>query len=254
MEPRQQMPMAKPLETKLLWMLSMRVTAHVVNFFKRRSRVDRVDPNERSYIFYSLHFSQFPYCKPLPVSFQPKWLLIELHSGDPIGAGFGCSMTRTQDWTLPTRADLYNREMEARAADYAHSCYGNPEIGNPTNCEFFYFQNITYPPPAYSYQCPFASKEVCVRFTQSVTFDTGLVDASLLGVNSPVTHKFRRKTTCSPLSIASPFFTNITSNGSTTCFYRYGGTLKYSSQSFGNITYSTTGHPFSWQVVGYKVR
>jgi hypothetical protein len=152
-----------------------------------------------------------------------------------------------------SRADLYDREKEARAGEYARNCYGNPSVTDPTHCEFFYFRNITYNKPSYSYVCPFPSKEVCAPSTQSVTFDTDLVDASLLGINSPVTHKFRRRTACSPLNLEGPFATNVTTNGSTTYLYNYGHTMNFGVHPANNITYSTTGDPFIWQVAGYKL-
>lgn len=113
-------------------------------------------------------------------------------------------------------ADLFNCEKGSRAADYAYSCYGDLKPGDPTECEFFYSGNITYSEPSYSYECSFPSKDVCAPSTQSVTFDTGIEDVSVLGINSPTTDKFRRRTTCSSLHIGSPFVATTMRNGTTT--------------------------------------
>ncbi|QDS76627.1 hypothetical protein FKW77_007884 [Venturia effusa] len=150
-------------------------------------------------------------------------------------------------------ADLNDRQKEARAADYARRCYGDSQPGEPTQCDFFYTRNITYSEPFYSYKCPFPSNDVSAPATQSVTFDTGLVHASVLGINSDKTHKFRRKTTCSSLRLDGPFMTKIVQHGSTTYFYHFGHVMGNRHEPLSNVTYSTTGDPFTWEFPGYKL-
>jgi hypothetical protein len=150
-----------------------------------------------------------------------------------------------------TRADVYDREKEFRAGEYAKYCYDTSDKLQSMYCGFFYQPNISFT-TSYSYECPFADEEVCVLGSPAVTFDTGLVDASNIGVNDKVTYKFRRWTTCSPLNVGPPYVRNQTTNGTTTFYYYYGQTVD--GDKITNYTFSSTGNPFSWLAPAYHVK
>ena len=94
-------------------------------------------------------------------------------------------------------SDVYNYQMEARAADYAQNCYDAETAADPIGCDFFYNSSIGFTTKSFD-RCPFEPFELCRDGLYSaVTFDTGLVDANIIGINSETAHKFRRRTTCS---------------------------------------------------------
>jgi hypothetical protein len=138
-----------------------------------------------------------------------------------------------------TRARMLDLEKEERAAQFAEDCYGRPSIA-VSRCKVFHQPRLPGSAPIYTNKCPFAP-EICLR-NQSVTFDTEIIDAKVLGINSPSTPKFRRSTTCTPLSMAYPFVQNSTSNGTTTYTYHY-GTKTEGSQTVDH-TYTTVGDPW----------
>ncbi|KAF2004725.1 hypothetical protein P154DRAFT_560501 [Amniculicola lignicola CBS 123094] len=154
------------------------------------------------------------------------------------------------------RADLMDRGKEARAGDYVEDCYEKPEGVPGSHCMFFYKPKINYS-TSYSWKCPFQDDNVCAESQQAVTFDTGLIDAADIGVNSAATYKFNKSTTCAPLSIEYPYVQNQTHNGSTTYYYNYGSIVDWEMDpptTIRNYTYSTTGNPFKWLAPVYDVR
>ncbi|KAM7196669.1 hypothetical protein V8F33_006009 [Rhypophila sp. PSN 637] len=155
-----------------------------------------------------------------------------------------------------TRADVYERDKEARAGEYARNCYERSNIAGQEQpyslCDFFSHRNITYTKTS-NFTCPFADDSVCVTGAQAVTFDTGLVDASRIGINAEITYKFRRSTTCAPLNDDYPFVRNATSHNTTTFFYQYGSLLDWDDE-IANYTFSTTNDPFDTRVPAYDVR
>ncbi|KAL9127469.1 MAG: hypothetical protein Q9217_003669 [Psora testacea] len=103
------------------------------------------------------------------------------------------------------RDDLDNYRKEARASQYARTCYKSQDPRSPFSYGMFYNQSIIFETRTHQL-CPFASPELCMGGLYSaVTFDTGLIDGSVIGINAPVTHKFRRSTTCSPLNTSEPY-------------------------------------------------
>jgi hypothetical protein len=138
-----------------------------------------------------------------------------------------------------TRARMLDLEKEERAAQFAEDCYGRPSIA-VSRCKVLRQPRLPGAAPIYTNKCPFAP-EICLR-NQSVTFDTGLIDAKVLGINSPRMPKFRRSTTCTPLTMAYPFVQNTTSNGTTTYTYHYG--TKTEGTQTSDQTYTTVGDPW----------
>ena len=158
---------------------------------------------------------------------------------DSEGAGEGAA----------TRADTFERVKEARAGDYAQNCYADSDILDPTRCDFFYKPNISFT-TSYTFDCPFPESSACVRGVPAVTFDTGPVDAGDIGINAKRPYKFRRRTTCTPLSTEYPYVRNETINGTTAYYYRY-ATRADIGQDY---MYTTIGNPFDWPAPAYNVR
>ena len=146
------------------------------------------------------------------------------------------------------RDDLYNYQKEARASQYARTCYNAPNPDDPFSCRIFYNQSIEFDTKT-DQPCPFASSELCSGGLYSaVSFDTGLVDASVIGVNAPVTHKFRRTTSCSPLNMSKPYI--VSSEGTDNTDYHY----YYGRKDDIEYTFNTSGRPFDWLVPVYSVK
>lgn len=151
-----------------------------------------------------------------------------------------------------TRHDVFDREKELRAGDYAKSCYDTTNVLQSMSCNFFYQPNISFS-LSYTYECPLKDRSLCVEGAPAVTFDTGLVAANRIGINaeSKDTYKFRRSSTCTPLSISYPYVQSRDSNGTTAFDYYYGqiSDSDYSRES----TFSSVGRPFDVQLPAYDV-
>ena len=146
------------------------------------------------------------------------------------------------------RDDLDNYQKEARASQYARTCYNAPHPDDPFSCRIFYNQSIEFHTKT-NQPCPFASSELCSGGLYSaVSFDTGLIDASVIGINAPVTHKFRRTTSCSPLNMSKPYI--VSSEGANNTDYHY----YYGPKDDIEYTFNTSGRPFEWLVPVYSVK
>jgi len=144
------------------------------------------------------------------------------------------------------RADVFDRAKETRAGEYAKYCY-NSSSALPLRCGFFYETEIKFN-TTYQYKCPFPKEDICIRGSPAVTFDTGLVAASSIGINDPYGYRFRRSTTCTPLSTESPYVRNGTDNRTADYTYFYGET------GDTDYTFRSTGDPFNWLVSSYDVK
>ena len=80
--------------------------------------------------------------------------------------------------------------------DYIRKCYG-AESGQD-GCNFLYNQSIAFTESSED-RCPFVERLCAFKNESIVTFDTGLLDARYLGINSPARFQFRRRSTCVPL-------------------------------------------------------
>jgi hypothetical protein len=149
---------------------------------------------------------------------------------------------------IAARADVYDREKETRAGAYAKNCYPTASASiRPLHCNFFYNQSIPFV-TTYTYRCPFPKQDICVRGAQAVTFDTGLVNANSIGINDKYGYRFRRTTTCVPLSTEAPYVRNETADGIPAFSYRYGERIGRED------TFHSTGDPFNWLAPTYDVR
>ena len=147
------------------------------------------------------------------------------------------------------RDDRYNYQKEARASQYARTCYKSLDPTDPFSCRVFYNQSIAYTTKTHQL-CPFASSELCHDGLYSaVSFDTGYVDASVIGINSPKTHKFRRATSCSPLNMSEPYVLRSSQGTNGTAYYYH-----YGPKDTTNYTFNTFGEPFEWLVPVYSVK
>ena len=148
------------------------------------------------------------------------------------------------------RDDLNNYQKEARASRYARTCYNSLGLTDPfSQCRVFYNQSIAYTTKTHQ-SCPFASSELCHDGLYSaISFDTGYIDASVIGINSPKTHKFRRTTSCSPLNISEPYVVPSSPGSNDTNYHYY-----YGPKDNTNYTFNTSGRPFEWLVPGYSVK
>lgn len=112
--------------------------------------------------------------------------------------------------------------MSQQAAyDYARNCY-HTELGT-NGCNFFYNQSIAYTENHWQ-KCPFIS-EICANGSNSaMILDTGLVDAKVVGINSPAHLQFRRTTACAPLRIDGEMLNlTILSEGTNTWMFDIDG-------------------------------
>lgn len=147
------------------------------------------------------------------------------------------------------RADMKNYHEEARASQYARNCYGSPDPTSTLSCRVFYNQSIAFSTSTRQ-KCPFSSVELCLGGLHSATtFDTGLVDASVVGINAAQTHKFRRVTTCSPLNMSEPYVRKRRQDANDTVYGYY-----YGAKEYTDYTFRTSGHPFEWLVPVYSVK
>ncbi|KAG7006622.1 hypothetical protein G7Y79_00013g033940 [Physcia stellaris] len=150
------------------------------------------------------------------------------------------------------REYLKNYMEEAQASQYARKCYDSPEPTRTLSCGYFYSQSIKFVTKRHQI-CPFASPDLCPGGLYSaVTFDTGQVDASILGINSPDSHKFRRTTTCSPLNMSDKYVKNSSEAHNDAKFYYYYGQKGFAG-SITNYTYNTSGNRLDWLVPVYSV-
>ena len=146
------------------------------------------------------------------------------------------------------RDDLNSHRKEERASEYARNCYGTADAIDTLSCRIFYNQSISFESKSEQI-CPFSSYELCYDGKYSATtFDTGYVDASIIGINAPVTHKFRRRSTCSPLNMSEPYIRKSQETDDSSYHYNYG--------SSGNsaYTFNTSGNPFEWLAPIYSMK
>jgi len=153
------------------------------------------------------------------------------------------------------RNDIDNLNKEAKAGDYAKSCYSpygpyTPfDVSYPMRCDTFYrpsikFKNKTTP------HCGHFPGSICKPGTLSITFDTGITDSSELGLNVKTPYKFRREATCSVLNLDNHVEKVVEGNGTTKYYYNYG--RKYAPAT--NHTFYTIGTPFDAPASGYSVK
>lgn len=119
------------------------------------------------------------------------------------------------------------------ALSYSQQCYQAP-LG-ADGCNFFYNQSIGYKEKSEDI-CPFAWP-LCIKARNStLTFDTGLVDASTIGVNSATQFQFRRTSTCAPLGSNSVLLRFARRGNSSWSFEIAGKSRTWVTDAPGRIT------------------
>jgi len=163
-----------------------------------------------------------------------------------------------------SRVDSLMVKRENRAAVYAQECYdwGNEKKGKAMTCDFFYNSTLKYSVTKSS--CPFFETEICHNSAlpgTAITFDTGYLDSSLLGINANPTYNFRRTTTCAPLNADSPYVQHFSNSPADHGFlYQYGGFYNVRDgcssipRMITDYTMRIVGHPFDWLAPVYRMK
>ena len=185
------------------------------------------------------------------------WSIASIFATDVETFGTGLALSEyCGAWTLSLNASLdeefrdnqYQEQREARASRYARDCYQSSHLSTPDRCQLFYNQSIGYSIERGRF-CPFSSPEVCVQPYMTIFFTTGLKDTSILGINADHAPKFRRNTTCAPLSIRERFVETIPSSTSNGTIFKY----KYGTTDDSQYTLVTAGDAFESQIPAYVV-
>ena len=144
---------------------------------------------------------------------------------------------------------LNNYGKESRASQYVKTCYDSSMASSLFSCGVFYNQSIAFDTLT-NQPCPFASPDICLDGLYSaIKFDTGLIDASTIGVNTRDTNKFRRTTSCAPLNMSETYVKEASKGVNDTYHYYYG-----SKKDGSSYTFSTSGRPFEWLAPVYSVK
>jgi hypothetical protein len=151
--------------------------------------------------------------------------------------------------------DLLQAQKEMRAAQYGRDCYGHRSITSPDRCTFFESQTISYNVQI-GQECPFKDTHFCAGGGYTAArFTTGLVDASVLGINTDKPPKFNRTTICVPLYLDQGFVKEIPPDSHHHDYqYEYHLGPVNDSDYHSNYTFRTFGDPFKWDVPAYSVR
>ncbi|KAJ9612937.1 hypothetical protein H2200_002878 [Cladophialophora chaetospira] len=134
----------------------------------------------------------------------------------------------------------YFNDIARESRQYAKSCYdlgrGTSSARAPESCSFFYEPSIKYS-IIDNDTCPFkfGNGSLCLNGENSAyTLTTGsassllddvsklVADASVLGINSPLSYTFHRSITCSPLWTDGLIYSFRDDNGTVTFQYFYG--------------------------------
>lgn len=146
--------------------------------------------------------------------------------------------------------DLDQTQKEIRAGQYARDCYGDQSIVRPGRCNFFENQTISYTTDV-KQPCPFKDPSFCNGAYTAVRFSTGLIDAEVLGINSPRVPKFNRTTICVPLNMKRGFIKRVPPDNQFRFDYFLGSTN--GSRGTTDYTFRQFGDPFKWDVPAYSV-
>jgi hypothetical protein len=174
----------------------------------------------------------------------------------------------------------YDSDLAARLGDYLQACFLNDTVSLlaqstiPQQKIDFHIETLS--------ACPLPDYDICQKATDFINFETGTVDANMIGIKS--TYEFRPKTIYGP-SIQDKYVLMITSdqsdapdfmppfNASLTLFYditlpnqhQGGGLLDPVSSVVQNLTnlndyrvlwdyHTNEGGQFGQQIMGFKVK
>ena len=93
------------------------------------------------------------------------------------------------------KCELLPGNLRTEALDYSKKCYGTDPGQDDCNS---YNQSIAYSETSEG-KCPFVESLCAFKNESGFSFDTGLLDAKYLGINSATRFQFRQRSTCHPL-------------------------------------------------------
>ena len=151
--------------------------------------------------------------------------------------------------------DLLQAKKEGEARQYGRDCYGHSSLAIPDQCNFFVGQAIPYDVHL-EQECPFKDINLCPGGGYTAArFTTGLVDASLLGINAEKAPKFNRTLICVPLDMNQGFIKEIPPDSQHHDYrYEYHLGPVSGSEHHSDYTFRTLGDPFKWDMPGYSMR
>jgi hypothetical protein len=151
--------------------------------------------------------------------------------------------------------DLFQAKKEGEARQYGRDCYGHSSLAIPDHCNFFVGQAIPYDVHL-EQECPFKDINLCPGGGYTAArFTTGLVDASLLGINAEKAPKFNRTLICVPLDMNQGFIKEIPPDSQHHDYrYEYHLGPVSGSEHHSDYTFRTLGDPFKWDMPGYSMR
>lgn len=149
-------------------------------------------------------------------------------------------------WVTPNMYEegLSQGKTDDRATSYHTSCYGNTLS---SDCQLFVHDRLPYS-MIENDVCPFLGDVCLLGNHTAVTFDTGFIQAKLLGINSKRQLFFRRKSTCSPV-VTNGYVKTVEEDGVSVTRFFYGSTI------LGNYTWNERKVPRydHGGPIGYKV-
>lgn len=108
----------------------------------------------------------------------------------------GDIVTDTTALVSSSKCTIRHWDSQLDAYTYSRQCYWAKP--GTSGCTSFYNQSIAYTEKPKE-RCPFDAAYCAQVENTAVNFDTGLVDAQVIGINSATHYQFRRTTTCVPL-------------------------------------------------------
>lgn len=164
-----------------------------------------------------------------------------------------CGVWMLSDTDANKTLDEYESEQgqkESRAGEYARDCYGSQSSTSLNRCSIFATPEIPTLKVTKEVECPFERKDYCAGDEYpAVKFDTGFVDAKLLGINVRSAPKFQRKTICVPLDVGSGFVEDVGEGDEKDHWgYSLGGT-----DDNETYTFKQYGDPFNFDVRSYTL-
>jgi hypothetical protein len=100
-------------------------------------------------------------------------------------------------YTINGQFQQFRRDFTA--LEYRDQCYKKDALTE--GCDYFYISTLPFT-EIHKDNCPFEG-QACLGDAVAYTLDTGLLDASSLGINTAKKLQFRRRTTCTPLRTGS---------------------------------------------------
>ncbi|KAH8745060.1 hypothetical protein BGZ57DRAFT_960450 [Hyaloscypha finlandica] len=136
----------------------------------------------------------------------------------------------------------FEHRAESESGLYASECYGDSSLIE--DCNKFFNQTISYSSNNQA-DCPFDGR-VCYGINDSIRLTTGLIPASILGVNADNTLLFNKTMICSPL-VSGPDYVGIgeSDQGEEQWEYWYG-------RSLADYTWANPIQESSWEIKGYS--